>query len=426
MGNQTPPPRVALKRFDVEVTCNKIYHHLQLVRDRKINELATRERKSRDAIKAGKQTYQEVLIEMITIVNLFKTIKASKIVMRYCTIIKEHSLQICDASRNRNMASIWDLETYFQGIIWSADKLNLTYIREFNNLIFKHFGPEVFREMQTFSKVDKDLRTCFASVEPTPNEIRDYLEQFCKRYEIDDFSFGGQKKKPDGPPSKPKPSGFGEYGNKKDENFDDLIKGLRDKPDLDKVESEYKIKEESYKQPSEYEEKEKSEFRFPPGEDPNRPLMSGLNKQSHVSEKKAPSGFDYPEQSEVNQQSFRQQSETNQQSFKQQSEAKKDPSKIAINFDDYGKDLTDQHIKDIIESNIGKSYFKAKSAQKSETKKEQANVDNDIDALISNLKDLGVTNKKFDGSNVKYDAQKYYDQTGDNDYTLDLSKASKK
>lgn len=424
MGNQTPKPRAVLKRFDIEVTCNKIYHHLELVKNRKINELATREKTLRDSIKAGKRTYPEVLVEMITIVNLFKTIRAAKIIMRYCTIIKEHSLQIVDASRNKNMASIWDLETYFQGIIWSADKLNLTYIKEFNNLIFRHFGPEVFREMQSFTKVDKDLRTCFASIEPTPNEIRDYLEQFCKRYDINDFSFGGKKKSPS-PKKKSGNSGFGGYGKKEEENLDELIKNLTSKPGLDEVESEYKPKEPSYKQPSQHSEKDKSDFRFAPEEDPNKPLMSGLNKQSYMSEKKEeeekmPSNFNYPEESEVQ-----------QHSIKKLSEVKQDHSKISINFDQNGeehtdqheKDLTDQHIKDIIESNIGKSYFKVK---KSETDKKEAVVEDNIDALISNLKDLGVTNKKFNGSNVKYDAQKYYDQTGEeNDYSLNLSKANK-
>ena len=132
--------------------------------------------------------------------------------------------------------------------------------------------------------------------------------------------------------------------------------------------------------------------------------MSGLNKQSYVSEKKEeeqkmPSNFNYPEESEVQ-----------QQSIKKLSEVKQDLSKISINFDQNGEDLgdkheqdlTDQHIKDIIESNIGKSYFKVKKA---ESEKKETVVEDNIDALISNLKDLGVTNKKFHGSNVKYDAQ---------------------
>ena len=37
-----------LEKFDVELVCDKIFHHLSLQRNRKINELATKERELAD------------------------------------------------------------------------------------------------------------------------------------------------------------------------------------------------------------------------------------------------------------------------------------------------------------------------------------------------------------------------------------------
>lgn len=32
--------------------------------------------------------------------------------------------------------------------------------------------------------VDNDLRECFSSIEPTPTEIKEYLDKFLKRYSL--------------------------------------------------------------------------------------------------------------------------------------------------------------------------------------------------------------------------------------------------
>ena len=327
--------------------------------------------------------------------------------MRYCTILKDHSIQIVDASKTKNMANLWELESYFQGIIWSADKLNLTYIKEFNSLVFRHFGPEVFREMQTFNKVDKELRKCFASIEPTPNEIKDYLEKFCKRYDIDGFEFG------EGYSSKKNDSGNNNNnGGGGINEFDDMINGLKSNPTINQQESDFKIKEDSEikeeseaKPMSKYGIKELSEFGEPAEEE----------EKEDKSDVKPADNFDYPEISEHKEPSEKHSHHKNpsqkqntdyKQPFIEESQAQKE-------------EITDDYMKKVIESNIEKSYFKVKKSEKKE--KKEADED-DIDALISNLKDLGVTDKNYTQSKINYDAQRHYKNKGEggNDYNLDF------
>lgn len=178
-----------LNRFEVEVTCKRIFHQLQIKKDRRIAELAKRERELLNGIKKGSKDHAQVMIELITIVNSYKFIIAAKMIMRYCTIIEDHSVQISDCSKQKDMSGIWDLESYFQGIIWVSDKLNMKEFQDFNKLVIDSFGNEVFMEMRACTKLEKELYQCFATVEPTQNELRDYHTKFCKRYRLDERDY---------------------------------------------------------------------------------------------------------------------------------------------------------------------------------------------------------------------------------------------
>lgn len=74
------------------------------------------------------------------------------------------------------------MQPYIEGIIWSSDKLNVKEIHEFNQLIFQHFGMETYKRLQHFNMVDQELKACFATIEPTPREIKEYLDKFLTRY----------------------------------------------------------------------------------------------------------------------------------------------------------------------------------------------------------------------------------------------------
>lgn len=357
MGGKSTKPKKMLKKFDIEIVCKKVYHHLNLIRDRKIGELKERERKLRDEIKKGRVDYHDVIVEMIHIVNLFKYITASTTVMRYCEMVQDRSMSIVDACRSKNLKPISDLETYFQGIIWSSDKLNLTTIREFNQLVFVNFGPEIFKEMQSFSKVDKNLRECFATVEPLPNEIKAYLEQFCNRYDIDGIEFGGKKTK--------QVSSF----ESKLENFDDVINNLKTKPGSEKFDS-------IYKQPS------------------NIPSIN--QSKSNVNPPRI--DFDLPDESEL--------------------ESKISKESEGNNLDGLTDDHIKGIIESNIQQSYFKS--KKSKKEESKIKEDSVISKKNMDDLISKLKKLGVSGTNFKNSNVKYDAQKHYKGEGENEYGVKL------
>lgn len=463
MGTKATKPKRELRKFDLEVTCDKIYQHLLINRDRKINELALRERDLRDAIKAGRKSYEDVLLEMISIVNLFKSIKASKMILRYCLILKDHSMQICEASRTKNMASIWEMETYFQGLIWATDKLNLTYIKEFNNLIFVHFGPEIFKEMQFFTKVDKELKQCYASIEPSPNEIKDYLEKFCARYDINDFGFGGKKQQAE-------PKNGGTQNTSANADLDAMLANLKyelnNNPNPNNVNPvNDNTQGNNFYQPG---------FVQPPY-DPTAP-PTGQNQGLYQPGYQQP-GFNQGFQPPVNNQGFQPQgynqtfqpafpqpdfgnhnlAQPQQPSFPQQNYQQPnfgqnlpnddfnypnhlsskpevdqfpDPkldemnNALKVSLNNNYDDLGDEHIKALIESNIKKSYLsgndptKAPNNEGREVKTEEANLDD----LIAKLKELGVTLPNQKVSDVNYDAQRYYKSSNlnVNDYKIDF------
>ena len=139
--------------------------------------------------------------------------------MRYCKALKGFSIRICEAQKRRRFEELEDLRAYIEGIIWSSSKLNLSYIKEFNNLIYNHFGQKVYHDLTQFDKVDYDLKQCFATLEPTPREIKDYLDKFISRYDLKLKNYGdsenqGNQGNDDG----------GDYMKKLDDiNFGDLI-----------------------------------------------------------------------------------------------------------------------------------------------------------------------------------------------------------
>lgn len=80
---------------------DQIYQHLSLARDRKIAELAKKEIALREKMSERLYSYDDIVMEMMAIVSIFKYITAIKTVMRYCNIIKNYSIRISEA-QNRN------------------------------------------------------------------------------------------------------------------------------------------------------------------------------------------------------------------------------------------------------------------------------------------------------------------------------------
>ena len=186
-NNQNSRISKPFQKFDIEITCEKISRHLQLQRDRKINELALKEKELAEKIKNKKKGYEDTLIDIGSLVNLMKYIMASKIVIRYAQLIKEHSMLVVEACKKNNFTTIQELNPYFEGIVWSTNRLNLSYISEFNAFISKHFRSSEIKQIMKMEKVDKELKDCFDSIEPSPMQIQKYLGEFVRRHKIEDL-----------------------------------------------------------------------------------------------------------------------------------------------------------------------------------------------------------------------------------------------
>ena len=205
-----------LRRVDLEICLERILGHLKLQLDRKVNELITNDIKLREKMSERLREYSEVSIELIGLVNIKKNIDATKIILRYCKTLKDFSMKIVDAQNQHRFDYIEDLQPYIEGIIWSSDKLNNKYVQDFNNIIYRFFGKKVYNEVQRFGHVDNNLRNCFLGLEPTPSEIKQYLEQFLKRYKLEMKDY-------------PTNGGGGSVGskNKEDDKLDQLLDELK-------------------------------------------------------------------------------------------------------------------------------------------------------------------------------------------------------
>lgn len=317
------------------------------------------------------------------------------------------------------------METYFQGLIWSVDKLNLTCIREFNQLIYVHFGPKIFKEMQHFTKIDEELRHCFSSIEPSANEIKEYLEKFCIRYDINDFGFGNKKNN--------NQTKGGVQNNKS--NVDDLdttLAKLKMECPYDKI-YQKPTDDNSYNNPF---NSQKDNQHIYISTSPHMFQNQGYPQQNYSEGFKTPSFVSNSQQIDIKPQ-------INQSQF-QKDFPTRGSMPIPINStitpipintviseaphinDDNNYDIIgDEHIKQLIESNIQKSYIKGMNSNKlpvdfTDINKvsEQANIDD----LIIKLKDLGITIPYKRLSGVKHTAQNCYTKSkfDINDYKIGL------
>ena len=184
MGANHPKTFRKMEKVDLVIVCDKVYQYLLLNRGRKIDELALKERSVKEKLQNGKTLYGDCIFDIASIVTLFNWIQASKIIMRNVQFLKERSIQITAAANERNSEKIAPLMKYIQNVIWSVDRLNLKVINEFIMLIRTFFGVEFIRLAKEGHGVDEELKNCFFYIEPTPEQIGNYLRQLIHRYKF--------------------------------------------------------------------------------------------------------------------------------------------------------------------------------------------------------------------------------------------------
>ena len=76
-------------------------------------------------------------------------------------------MNVAKAQNQNRIYDIFELRIYIEGIIWSAGKLNLSYVQEFSDLINRYFGKIAYADLRKYNNVEDKLKSYFASVEPT-------------------------------------------------------------------------------------------------------------------------------------------------------------------------------------------------------------------------------------------------------------------
>lgn len=86
-----------MQKIDLEIQVDTIFQHLTIARDRKIGELAKKEISLREKMQDRLYSYDDIVMELMNLVSLYKYIVAIKTVMRYCKVIKGYSMKVCKA-----------------------------------------------------------------------------------------------------------------------------------------------------------------------------------------------------------------------------------------------------------------------------------------------------------------------------------------
>jgi hypothetical protein len=227
MGNNKSKSskKESLSKFELEIVVTQISEHANLNMNRQIGELKQREIDLRDRMSSTLFSYDEINIEFITIVNLFKNIKVSKFLIKYCQLIKGNSIMICDSQKQDNFDLLEKQKPYLEAIIYCQDKMKIKQIEDFSRLIQKYFGSDVLLILKKFQNLDKNFEGCFnKNPEPNQEEIKDYMRKFLDRYNLRMKDLDGYNK-------------TNQDKNYKDVELDDYLNKLSD---LKNIESEYK------------------------------------------------------------------------------------------------------------------------------------------------------------------------------------------
>jgi len=169
-----------------EITGAKVVKYVELNRNRKIEELQKLEGKLKDSFNTKQANSESIKSLGAECVNILKFIKGSNIVLRNLNILKEQSINIENSVNNRQPFSP-ELIPLVHTVVWSTKRLNLQQINEFNNLVMMYVDPQVIQNVELSPSVDLELKSYFRDLLPTPIETQEYLEQFCKRNNIDTF-----------------------------------------------------------------------------------------------------------------------------------------------------------------------------------------------------------------------------------------------
>jgi len=184
MGNDAPKKqRPPFNRINYEIVCAKVAAHGGLQRDRKIIELQKGEGKLKELFNANYKNSAAIISQANECLDLLRYVKGTNIVLRNVNLLKEQSLNIEEMYKTHR--PLGELEPLVYSVVWATNRLNLSVIQEFNNLMRLYFDPHIFKKVEESMLVDLELQKNFKTMIPGPLETNEYLEQFCKRNSVD-------------------------------------------------------------------------------------------------------------------------------------------------------------------------------------------------------------------------------------------------
>lgn len=185
MGAEQPKNRPpVLDSFKFQNICQKVYYHVELQRDRRINQLQGREKNIKELMSKGqhRNIHDEMAAATSAITDL-NYVKACNIVMRYCELLKDRSILV--AGCRGDWTKIHDLMPFIESIVWASGHLNISTIKEFSDMVSLYFGTEFQRSIAARQRVDQDLVKMFQNILPNADEVQAYFIEFIKRQSLD-------------------------------------------------------------------------------------------------------------------------------------------------------------------------------------------------------------------------------------------------
>lgn len=175
-------PKGKLAKRDVEILCHIITQHVELNLDRRLNELKAIELSLGAQASKGSVGLGEVREQAKPMVDIVRFVRCAKLTMAYLERVKNASLLISDSCNAKNTALLKPLLPYFEGIVWSSTRLNISAVKDFSKFLERNFGSQCLKNAEKAGFVLEEMTSIFPHVEPTFEEMDEFIAKFLQRH----------------------------------------------------------------------------------------------------------------------------------------------------------------------------------------------------------------------------------------------------
>ena len=198
-----------LDKTKIQVTCQKVSSFVNLERDRKLGKFKEKELGLAKAMKQKYPDHTDVVLQTRDALKYLNMVYASNLILKDLELIKTRAMVIESCVNKRDFEQLAPLFPYIEDVIFAKNFLNISAISEFDGMIKKYFGPNIYSQITDFTRVNNDLKGY--SKPANHNQLIDYMEQVKKRHKIDiDLESLITSKQEEADPEEPINIGIGE------------------------------------------------------------------------------------------------------------------------------------------------------------------------------------------------------------------------